>query len=671
MSPAPHAKQRAHAHNEHGVERSDPYFWLRNKEDPEVIAHLDAENAWCDAFMAPHKELQDTLYSEMLAAVQETDSGAEIPSGAWRYYSRTEEGRPYAIHCRRPRNGGDEQILLDENALAEGHDYFSLGVFSVSPDHSRIAYATDTNGAEKYRLRVLDLSTGEHLPVELNDIMANATWAADSQTLVYTVPDDAQRPWQAWKVDALDPKPVLLLQEDDARFYMSVHRTRSDAWMVFSLGSHATSEVRVLPANDLNGEPRSLLPRRDSVEITLAHQPGRFLLRTNADAVNFKLLALAEDDLDAEPTELVAHDPEVFLADVDAFKDHLVLSFRKDGLPGLRVLPNEGEAHDVSAPEPTFDLSSARNPEFDSSVYHYAYTSPVTPSTVFAYDVNTRERSTLKVQPVPGYDASEYVADRLWATSDDGTEVPISLMHHKDVQPNGDNPMLLLGYGSYGILYEPVFRSFVLPLVKRGFVFGIAHIRGGGEMGRAWYENGKFEHKPNTFADFIASAEHLIEQGWTRADRLCIQGGSAGGLLIGNVINQHPELFGAAIARVPFVDVVTTMLDDTLPLTVIEYDEWGNPNEREVFDRMLAYSPYDNVSAQTYPPLLVTAGLNDPRVGYWEPAKWVARLRERKTGDNPLLLKTHMGAGHAGESGRYGRLRELALLYAFAISQVG
>jgi len=337
----------------------------------------------------------------------------------------------------------------------------------------------------------------------------------------------------------------------------------------------------------------------------------------------------------------------------------------------LRVMPNEGDPYDIDAPEPSYDLSGYRNPEFDTNAYHFTYTSLKTPTTVVSYDVTTKERRPLKVQPVPGYDATKFTTERLWAKGKDGTKIPISLLRHKDAKPTGKHPMLLLGYGSYGILYTPSFRNSVLSLLKRGFVFAIAHIRGGGEMGRAWYENGKFEHKPNTFADFIACAEHLIAQKWTSSDKLCVQGGSAGGLLIGAVINQRPELFGAAIARVPFVDIVSTMLDDTLPLTVIEYDEWGNPNDKEVFDRLMAYSPYDNVAAKAYPPLLVTAGLNDPRVGYWEPAKWVARLREHSTGKGPLLLKTHMGAGHGGESGRYGQLRELAMIYAFAIDQVG
>ena len=671
MPTAPIAEQRPYVHTEHGVDRSDPYFWLRGKEDPDVLAHLGAENDWCDAQLAHTKDLQTALYDEMLGRIQETDSGAEIPNGPWRYYSRTEAGRPYPIHCRRPRDGGDEQILLDENTLAEGHAYFSLGILTVSPDHSLMAYATDTNGSEKYHLRVLHLENGAHLPVDMDNICANATWASDSRTLLFTVPDEADRPWQTWRLDVFEPEPTLVLQEDDARFYMSVSRTRSNKYIVFSLGSHSTSEVRILPADDVSGTPLALLTRKDGVEVELCHQPGRFLLRTNDGAVNFTLLSVPEDKPTSKPKTVVKHDNDVFLADVDAFADHLVLSLRINGLPVLRVLPNTGKPHDVAAPEPTYALSGSRNSEFTTTLFNYTYTSLVTPSTVFSYDVKSKKRTALKVQPVPGYDAKKCVTERLWATAKDGTKVPISLLRNKGAKADGKNPMLLLGYGSYGILYSPTFRSTLLSLLERGFVFAIAHIRGGGEMGRAWYENGKFEHKPNTFSDFITCAEHLIAKKWTSPKRLCIQGGSAGGLLMGAVLNSRPKLFGAAIARVPFVDIISTMLDETLPLTVIEYDEWGNPNDRVVFDRMMAYSPYDNVKAQGYPPLLVTAGLNDPRVGYWEPAKWVARLRERATSKTPILMKCHMGAGHGGESGRYGRLREMAMIYAFAVDQVG
>ena len=671
MTTAPLAEQRPYVHTEHGVDRSDPYHWLRGKTDPDVIAHLEAENAWCEASMAHTADLQTAMYTEMLGYIQETDSGAEIPNGPWQYYSRTVKGKPYAIHCRRPRGGGDEQVLLDENVLADGLDYFSLGAMTISLDHSLMAYAVDTNGSEQYRLRVRHIDTGAHLPVDLENVRANAVWSTDNRTLLFTVPDEAERPWQVWQTDVYAPEPALLFQEDDARFYTSISRTRSDAYIVISTGSHSTSDVRVIPAADVTQPPIALQARKDGVEVEVVHQPGRFLIRTNDNAVNFKLLSVSEDAPTKSPTTLVGHDKDVYLADVDAFKDHLVLSLRKNGLPLLRVLPNTGKPHDIDAPEPTYDLSGARNPEFDTKLFNFTYTSLKTPGTVFAYDVVTKKRETLKVQPVPGYDASTLVTERLWATAKDGTKVPISLLRNKTTTKDGNNPMLLLGYGSYGILYTPSFRSSVLSLLKRGFVFAIAHIRGGGEMGRAWYENGKFEHKTNTFNDFIACSEHVIAEKWTSASKLCVQGGSAGGLLMGAVVNARPKLFGAAISRVPFVDIVSTMLDETLPLTVIEYDEWGNPNDKDVFDRLLSYSPYDNISAQAYPPILVTAGLNDPRVGYWEPAKWVARLRERGTGTAPLLLKTHMGAGHAGESGRYGRLKELSMIYAFAVDQVG
>jgi oligopeptidase B len=671
MTTAPLAEKRQYVHTEHGVDRPDPYYWLRGKTDPDVIAHLESENAWCEAAMAHTTDLQTAMYSEMLGYIQETDSGAEIPNGPWQYYSRTVTGKPYAIHCRRPRGGGDETVLLDENILAEGLDYFALGVLTISPDHTLMAYAVDTNGSEQYRLRVRHIDTGALLPLDLENVRANAVWSTDNRTLLFTVPDEAERPWQVWETDVYAPEPSLLFQEDDARFYTSISRTRSDAYIVISTGSHSTSDVRVIPAGDVTKSPIALRERKDGVEVEVVHQPGRFLIRTNDNAVNFKLWSVSEDDPTGRPSTIVSHDKDVYLADVDAFKDHLVLSLRKNGLPLLQVMPNDGAPHDIGAPEPTYDLSGARNPEFDTPRFNFTYTSLKTPGTVFSYDVVSKKRDTLKVQPVPGYDASSLETERLWATAKDGTKVPISLLRNKTTKKDGNNPMLLLGYGSYGILYTPSFRSSVLSLLKRGFVFGIAHIRGGGEMGRAWYENGKFEHKTNTFNDFISCSEHVIAEKWTSANKLCVQGGSAGGLLMGAILNARPELFGAAISRVPFVDIVSTMLDDTLPLTVIEYDEWGNPNDKDVFDRLLSYSPYDNISAQAYPPTLVTAGLNDPRVGYWEPAKWVARLRELGTGKAPLLLKTHMGAGHAGESGRYGRLKELSMIYAFAVDQVG
>ncbi|MDX2194751.1 MAG: S9 family peptidase [Gemmatimonadales bacterium] len=674
----PRAAERPEARTIHGVTLVDEYAWLRKKDDPEVRAHLDAENAYTDAMMAPWKPLEDRLFAELRGRVQEADQSVPEPEDGWLYYTRIEEGQQYVLQCRR-RGGMDapEEVLLDGNALAAGHDYFRLGVFETSPDHQLLAYATDTTGAEEFELVILDLRTRELLPERFLRVSAGGVeWAADGRTLFYVTLDDAQRPCRLWRhVLGTDPADdVLVFEEADAGFFLGIGTSRSRRWLMIESGSHTSSEVRLLPADDPLAEPRLVEPRRPGVEYQLAHQGERFLVLTNDGGENFRLCEAPVDAPSrANWRELVAHDPATRLEAVEAFQRFVAVWFRRGGLPGLRIVDVElGTEHEVAFPEPSYAAWRAGNREYDARVMRLAYTSLVTPVSVVDYGMDDRTWTVRKVQPVRGgYDASAYRTERLVATSWDGTAVPVSLVYRLPRPEGGARPLFLTGYGAYGITSDPVFSSTHLSLLDRGFTVAIAHVRGGEELGRRWYEDGKLARKPNTFRDFIAVAEMLVQDGWTSRQQLAINGGSAGGLLMGAVLNERPDLFGACVAEVPFVDALNTMLDPSLPLTVIEYDEWGNPAEPEAFATIRAYAPYENVRATAYPPLLVTAGLHDPRVAYWEPAKWVARLRARKTDGNPLLLRTHMGAGHAGASGRFDYLRETAFKYAFLLAALG
>jgi oligopeptidase B len=656
----PVAPRRPHVHRLHGDERVDDWFWLRNRDDPEVTAYLEAENAYTDAATAHTAELEERLFQEFKHRVVETD--ATVPAkkdGHW-YYRRTVEGPQYTIHCR--RSGAEdaaEEVLLDENELAAGHDYFDLGVFAVSPDHRLLAYAVDFTGGERFTLRVRDLESGSDLPDEIPNVYYGLAWANDSRTLLYTRPNESMRPWQLWRhrVGTSPEEDVCVLTEEDERFFVGVFRTRSDAYLVVDLESMVTSEAYVLPADDPEGEPRLLRARRHGVEYHVEHDGRRLLLLTNDGAPNFRLV-------DEGGRELVAHDESVRLVAVEAFADHLVLVERADALLRLRL---EGEL--VEQPEPVYSAWPGENLEFDSKVFRFEYTSLATPVSTVDLDVPGRVRTVRKRQPVRDYEPGDYATERLWAEAADGERVPISLVYRRD-RPAEPGPLLLYGYGSYEASIDPNFSPFRLSLLDRGVAYAIAHVRGGGERGRRWYENGKFEHKPNTFTDFIACAEHLVAEGWTAPDRLVARGRSAGGLLMGAAVNMRPDLFAAVVAEVPFVDVVTTILDESLPLTAIEWDEWGDPRTPDFYELLKSYSPYDNVAAKDYPPMLVTAGLNDPRVAYWEPAKWVAKLRATKTDENRLLLKTQM-AGHAGPSARYERWREEAFVLAFILDALG
>jgi len=675
----PVAARRPTVLRAHGDERVDEWYWLRDRDDPDVRAHLEAENEHTRQVLASTEPLQQRLYDEMVARIQETDLSVPARKGKWWYLSRTVEGLQYPIICRRAGGpDGEESVILDHNRLAAGADYLRVANATVSPDGSRLAYAVDFAGAERYTLRVRELATGEDLPDAVEDTYYGLAWSADGSTVFYVRVDDAMRPWQLWRhrlgTDPADD--VLVHQEDDERFFLSVGATKSERFVVLALGSKVTSEVWVLEATDPTGLFRVVEPRQQGVEYHLAHVGESFFLVTNADeAGNFKLVeAPVASPGRSHWTDVVAHRADVKLDGVDVFDAHLVLSERAEGVSRLSVRRiADGVTHVVEQSEPAYTAWTGANHEMATTTLRFGYSSLVTPTSVLDYDMEASTRVLLKRQPVlGGYDPTDWETSRLWATAPDGVRVPISIVHRRGLQPDGTAPALLYGYGSYEISIDPTFSSLRLSLLERGFVFAIAHVRGGGEMGRHWYEDGKLAAKPNTFGDFVACARHLLDEGWAAPGRLAIRGGSAGGLLMGAVVNMAPELFGAVVAEVPFVDALTTILDEDLPLTVTEWEEWGNPvADPTVYATMKSYSPYDNVDARPYPPILATAGLNDPRVSYWEPAKWVQRLRERSTSTAPVLLKTEMGAGHGGPSGRYDTWRDEALVYAFVLDALG
>jgi oligopeptidase B len=677
MAPKPPvAPARPKVLEKHGDTRVDPYYWMRDKDDPDVLAHLEAENAYADAVMAPTVDLQETVYREIVGRVQETDTSAPSYFKGYWNYTRTVEGLDYEIHCRRPGSlDSPEQVLLDGNLLARGHAYFDLGFVERSQDENLLAYAVDHNGAELHELRFRDLATGADLVDVVMGVYYGAAWAADNRTFFYVKPDAAMRPYQVWRHTLGTPsdKDVLVLQEDDERFELSVELTKSERYLIFSSTSQVTSECRFLASDEPEREPTMIEPRRHGIEYSVEHQRDRFLILTNDGARNFRLMAAPVSNPGrASWEEVVAERDAVRINFTDVHIDHVVLGQRSDGLQRLEVLDCvNGSRHIVQQPDAAYTAFPGSSPAYDSAVMRFFYTSLTAPFSAIDYDMRTRQRTLVKEQPVRGgYDRADYVSERLWATTPDGNRIPISIVHRRDVERTGANPTLLYGYGAYELSVDPMFDPARLSLLDRGFVFAIAHVRGGGEMGREWYEDGKFLNKANTFTDFIACASHLVDQGYTNRSRLAIRGRSAGGLLIGAALNARPDLFACAVAQVPFVDVLTTMLDETVPLTVNEYEEWGNPGDLEYYQYMKSYSPYDNVHAAPYPALLVTAGLNDPRVAYWEPAKWVAKLRSVKLGDAPILLKTQMGSGHSGPSGRYESWREEAFVTAFVLSQV-
>ncbi|WP_378736749.1 S9 family peptidase [Nocardia brasiliensis] len=703
---APIAKTVPTERVHHGDVFVDEYEWLRDKDNPEVIAHLEAENAYTEAQTAHLAQLRETIFDEIKSRTQETDLSVPTRMGDYWYYSRSFEGKQYGVHCRCPiaadAEGIDawtppqleagtavpgEQVLLDSNEVAEGHDFFALGAFSLSHDGNLLAYSVDTVGDERYVLRFKDLRTGEMLPDEIAETAPGATWSLDGTHVFYQTVDESWRPDTVWRhrLGAPTDTDVKVFHEPDERYWVSITSTRSERYLMIWVGSKITTEGWVLESDNPEGEFRVILPRREGVEYSAEHAvvggEDRFLILHNdvVDGVKAENFVLADAPV-ADPsnlTLLIGHRDDVRLEDIDAFADHLVLSYRREALTRVAIWPltedGYGERSELEFDLELFAVGAGANPEWAQPTLRIGLTSFITPVQVFDYVPATGDLLLRKEQPVlGGYDANDYEQHRDWAVAGDGTRIPISLVWKKNVAVDAPKPLLLYGYGSYEASMDPSFSVSRLSLLDRGMVFAVAHVRGGGEMGRLWYEHGKTLTKKNTFTDFVSCAKHLIDTGVTSADRLIADGGSAGGLLMGAVANLAPELFAGILANVPFVDPLTSILDPSLPLTVIEWDEWGNPlADKEVYDYMKSYAPYENIEAKDYPAILAITSLNDTRVLYVEPAKWVAKLRATKTGDAPLLLKTEMSAGHGGVSGRYEKWKEVAFEYAWVLDRVG
>ncbi len=669
----PRAQKIPHETPIHGETLVDDWFWLREKKNPEVLRLLEAENAYTEDALRPHQAVRESLFQELKSRIREDDAGVPVEMDGYHYYARMVAGRQYALHCRKKGSlDAPEEIILDGNELAQGRDYFSLGAFEVSPDHKWLAYSADFDGSEKYVIHLKNLETGELSPETITGTSPSLEWAEDNRTVFYVMLDEHDRPDRVLRhtLGAPAESDALVYKEADPKLFVGLSKTKSRAYIFIQLHGKVTSEYRYLDASEPRGDFRILEARRHGVLYDVDHRGDLFYILTNDVETNFRLVtAPVAAPGSANWTEIKRGDPDVYIEEIEIFTDHLVLIERASGLQQIRVRRfSTGEEHTVEFQEPAYSLAPHANVDFNSRVLRFRYTSLVTPATVYDYDLVTKARDVRKVAEVPGgYDASQYASERIFATAPDGARVPLSIVYKKGFQRDGAAGAYLYGYGSYGHAIPPSFSTNRLSLLDRGFVYAIAHIRGGDDLGRAWYEAGKFLNKKNTFTDFIACAEHLIRERYASQGRIVIAGGSAGGMLVGAAVNMRPELFRGAVAHVPFVDVVNTMLDETLPLTVTEFEEWGNPKDKTYFDYMKSYSPYDNVAAQAYPHLLVTAGLNDPRVTYWEPAKWVQKLRDRKTDSNLLLFHVHMGAGHGGASGRYDSLRDIALEYTFIL----
>jgi len=670
----PVAARKAKQVTLHGETRTDDFFWLREKSDPAVAAYLEAENKYAKAILLPTEKLQEKLYNEMLGRIKQTDLSVPYKEGDYFYYSRTEEGKQYPIHCRKKGSlDAPEQVTLDVNELAKGQKFTALGASTVSDDGKLLAYSVDFTGFRQYTLQIKNLETGEFFADKAEKVVSVA-WAADNKTIFYTVEDPAKRSYRLYRHRIGETGDTLVYEEKDELFRVHVGRTRSKAYIVLSIGSHTTSEARYLKADSPDGGFRVILPRKHMTEYSVDNRGDSFYMLVNDKGRNFRLVTMpVSDPSPAKWKELVAHDPAVMLEDFDLFAGHLVLYQRKNGLPEIRVTNFQtGQAHNVSFPEPAYSVFPSTNREWNTSKLRYSYQSFITPGSIFDYDMNTREAKLLKqTEVLGGYDPKQYESERIYATAKDGTKIPISIVYKKGLAKDGKAPLFLEGYGSYGYPNSVTFSSSDLSLLDRGFITGIAHIRGGGEMGKSWHDQGRMKNKMNTFTDFIAAAEYLIKEKYTSKDRLAIVGGSAGGLLMGAVTNMRPDLFKVVVSHVPFVDVINTMSDATLPLTVGEFEEWGNPAKKDEYDYIKRYCPYTNLAAKEYPTMLVKTSFNDSQVMYWEPAKYVAKLRTLKTDRNPLLFVVNMAAGHGGSSGRYDRLRELALDYAFLLSQLG
>jgi oligopeptidase B len=682
VSGPPQAAKKPHTSTHHGIEVSDDYAWLRDPgypevTDKEVLAHLEAENAWFESRMAPHQQRIDTLFKEMRGRIKEADKSVPQKDGDWLYWIEFEEGAEYKKWWRRAvdavDDGSEDELLLDEVALAEGKEYFRLGAIAASSNGRMLAYSVDDNGSERFTARIKDLDTGELLPDEIPGTLSSLVWVGQDTALVYSLANEQWRTDNArlHKLGTPTSEDVELYHEDDEGFRVGSSLSANEKWLIIGTSDHETSEVRLVPAADPLGEQILVKPRQKGVEYDVDEREGVLYIHANDTHENFRL-ATAALDKPGEWTTLIEGTDEFYLTGFELFQDFFVIEGRRAGLDKIELhWYEEDEFQPIVFPEASYSAGMGDNPEWDVDKLRISYESMVSPATVYDYHVADGRLETLKVQQIPsGYDESLYHTERLEITARDGTMIPVSVVMRKDREAGG--PLHLYGYGAYGISIDPGFSTVRLSLVDRGFAYAIAHIRGGDDLGRAWYKAGKLERRTNTFNDFVDVAKGLIERGHTAAGKISISGGSAGGELMGAVVNSDPELFGAVVAHVPFVDVLATMLDASLPLTPGEWPEWGNPIEdREAFELIRSYSPYDQVKPQAYPPLMVTAGLNDPRVTYWEPAKWVARLRELKTDDNELILKTNMGAGHGGKSGRFESLHETAEEFAFILWQLG
>ncbi|HET7041889.1 MAG TPA: S9 family peptidase, partial [Gemmatimonadales bacterium] len=654
--------------------RADPYAWLRDKDDPAVATYLEAENRYAEEVLAPVAEVRDRLYDEMLARIKQTDLSVPYRDGAYWYYSRTEEGKQYPIHCRKRGSlEAAEEVLLDLNQMAVGHGYMAVGVMSVSDDDRLLLYSTDHTGFREYTLRVRDLSTGTDLPFEVPKV-DSAAWAADSATILYAVEDAAKRPWRVHRHRLGAADHPVVLEEADERFRLGLGRGRSRRRIYLAARSHTTSEWRWLDARRPDAVPALILPRAQDVEYDVDDRDEEFWIRLNDTGRNFRLVTAPIGSASDRATwrEVVPHRAETMLEGVDLFDGFWVAVERRDGLARLRITLREGGEHELAFPERAWDAWPGTNAEWKATTYRFGYTSLITPSSVYEYDPRTRDRTLLKQQEVlGGYDPARYVTERLSARAEDGTLVPISLVKRRDVPQDGTAPCFLEGYGAYGIPFPIAFSSTRLSLLDRGIVVAIAHVRGGGDLGKRWHDGGRMRAKMNSFTDFIACADHLVAERWVAGDRIAASGGSAGGLLMGAVVNLRPDRWRAVVLAVPFLDVLTTMLDTELPLTVGEFEEWGDPRDPGDYAYLRRYSPYDNLRPGAYPAMIVVTSFNDSQVMYWEPAKYVARLRTLKTDHHPLLLVTNMGAGHGGASGRYDRLREIARDFSFVLWQLG
>lgn len=675
---APVAEKKIERLIAHGETRLDPYFWMNQRKDPEVIDHLNKENAYREQIMSGTTALQETLFDEIKGRIKEDDRSVPYRLDGYYYYSRYETGQEHPMYCRKEGNmEAEEEVMLDVNELAKEHSYYDVGGLKVRPDKKMIAFSEDTLSRRIYTIRFKDLETGEIMEERIPNTSGNFVWANDNQTGFYSVKDESLRSYKIFRhrlgTDASED--VEVYHEADETFSTFVYRSKSKKYIIIGSGSTLSDEYRILPADQPLQEFQIFQERERGLEYQIAHFEDKWFVRTNLEgSTNFRLMSCQEGTTEKEHwTETIPHRHDVYLESFELFRDHLVLDERSNGLTRIRIIPWEGEEHYLDFGEEAYSAGIGNNPEFDSQTLRYGYSSLTTPSSVLDYDMVDREKTLLKeYEIVGGYDKSEYQTQRIWAEAEDGAKVPISLVYKKELfKKDGSNPLLVYGYGSYGITVDARFSSVRLSLLDRGYIYAIAHIRGGQYLGRNWYEDGKLMNKRNTFTDFISCTKHLQEEGFSRPKNTFAYGGSAGGLLMGAVVNMAPELYRGVIAAVPFVDVLTTMLDETIPLTTGEYDEWGNPNDSAAYAYMSTYSPYDNVREQHYPAMLVTTGLHDSQVQYWEPAKWVARLREMKRDNNPLLLYCNMETGHSGASGRFESLRETAMEYAFLLDLAG